>query len=194
MIEERREGEPVKVSTGEEGIHPANRMVWRAVLTVVAATAVLVLDAVTPLGLAVWLLQVVLVWIATLWAGRLEMLVLAAICGTFILLGFWLTPKTVPVSWVDRCNVFLSLGTVFALTHSCLRQRATEDARRKAEDEAARAQETVRILRGLLSICAWCKKIRNDSGDWEQLEFYISSHSHAKFTHGICPECAGSLK
>jgi hypothetical protein len=121
------------------------------------------------------------------------MIALAAICATFIVLGFWLSPKTGPVTWVDQCNVLLSLGTVSALTHGCLRQRAAEDARRKAEQEFAQAQETVRILRGLLSICAWCKKIRNEDGNWERLEFYISNHSHAEFTHGICQECAGRL-
>jgi hypothetical protein len=47
----------------------------------------------------------------------------------------------------------------------------------------------VRTLRGLIPICAWCKKIRNDLGYWQQLEGYISDHSEADFSHGICPEC-----
>jgi tetratricopeptide (TPR) repeat protein len=48
----------------------------------------------------------------------------------------------------------------------------------------------IKILSGLIPICAHCKKIRNDGGYYEQLEEYISSHSEAQFTHGICPECA----
>jgi hypothetical protein len=44
-------------------------------------------------------------------------------------------------------------------------------------------------LRGLLPICATCKKIRDDQGYWSQVELYISQHSDAEFTHGICPEC-----
>lgn len=51
----------------------------------------------------------------------------------------------------------------------------------------------VRTLTGLLPICAQCKKIRNDKGYWEQLEGYISEHSQATFTHGICPNCAEDL-
>src|ERR1700691_61546 len=102
----------------------------RVVLTVIAGVAVLVLDALTPLGLAVWLLQVVLVWIATLWANRRQIIVVAAVCATFIVLGFWLSPKAGPITWVDQSNVLLGLGTVSALTHSCLRRMATEDARR----------------------------------------------------------------
>ena len=48
----------------------------------------------------------------------------------------------------------------------------------------------VRTLRGLIPICAWCKKIRNDDGYWEQLEAYLIDHSEADFTHGMCPDCA----
>lgn len=45
-------------------------------------------------------------------------------------------------------------------------------------------------LRGLIPICAYCRKIRQEQGLWEQMEAYISAHSHALFTHTICPECA----
>lgn len=51
----------------------------------------------------------------------------------------------------------------------------------------------IKTLTGLLPICAHCKKIRNDGGYWEQLEGYISEHSSATFTHGICPNCAEQL-
>ena len=53
--------------------------------------------------------------------------------------------------------------------------------------EAALAR--VNQLQGLLPICCYCKKVRNDTNYWQQLESYISEHSDAKFTHGICPEC-----
>lgn len=51
-------------------------------------------------------------------------------------------------------------------------------------------REQVKLLRGLLPICAGCKKIRGDDGYWESVESYISAHSEATFTHGYCPECA----
>jgi hypothetical protein len=49
--------------------------------------------------------------------------------------------------------------------------------------------EHVKTLRGLLPICAWCKRIRDDSGYWSQVETYLRSHTEANFTHGICPDC-----
>jgi PAS domain S-box-containing protein len=51
------------------------------------------------------------------------------------------------------------------------------------------ALENVQTLSGLLPICASCKKIRDDSGYWQQVEGYIMQHSDAKFTHSVCPEC-----
>jgi GAF domain-containing protein len=47
----------------------------------------------------------------------------------------------------------------------------------------------VKTLQGMLPICSHCKKIRNDQGAWQQLEVYISQHSGAKFSHGVCPDC-----
>ena len=55
--------------------------------------------------------------------------------------------------------------------------------------ELQEALAKVKLLSGLVPICAWCKKIRNDEGYWEQIEKYISKHSEAEFSHGICPEC-----
>ncbi len=47
----------------------------------------------------------------------------------------------------------------------------------------------IKTLRGIVPICASCKKIRDDSGYWEQVEAYVSRHTEARFSHGICPEC-----
>ncbi|PIQ24259.1 response regulator [bacterium (Candidatus Blackallbacteria) CG17_big_fil_post_rev_8_21_14_2_50_48_46] len=56
-------------------------------------------------------------------------------------------------------------------------------------NELEEALANVKELRGLLPICAYCKKIRNDENYWEKLEHYVSHHTHARFSHGICPDC-----
>ena len=61
------------------------------------------------------------------------------------------------------------------------------------EQALREAVENVKILHGLLPICASCKKIRNDEGSWRQIEEYISEHSEAEFSHGICPGCHEEL-
>jgi DNA-binding response OmpR family regulator len=52
----------------------------------------------------------------------------------------------------------------------------------------------VKTLSGMIPICAWCRKIRDDKGYWDRVEAYIESHSDATFTHGICPDCATKIK
>jgi hypothetical protein len=55
------------------------------------------------------------------------------------------------------------------------------------------ALDEVKLLSGLLSICASCKRITNERGDWEPLESYLQAHSEAKFSHGVCPDCLRKL-
>jgi len=55
------------------------------------------------------------------------------------------------------------------------------------------ALKEVKQLSGFLPICSHCKQIRDDKGYWNQIESYISAHSEALFSHGICPDCAKKL-
>ncbi len=68
--------------------------------------------------------------------------------------------------------------------------------RKNLEEKNARLQEAfdnIKILEGILPICAKCKKIRDDDGYWQRIESYISKHSKAKFSHGVCPGCVEKL-
>jgi PAS domain S-box-containing protein len=51
----------------------------------------------------------------------------------------------------------------------------------------------IKTLKGLIPVCAWCKKVRNDRGYWDKLENYMHENFDADFTHGICPECAEKM-
>ena len=67
------------------------------------------------------------------------------------------------------------------------------DRYRALVSELQNALANVRTLSGLLPVCAWCKQIRSDKGYWTTLETYISDHSEASVTHGICPQCAAAI-
>jgi DNA-binding response OmpR family regulator len=56
-------------------------------------------------------------------------------------------------------------------------------------EELRQAMDHIDTLRGILPICSFCNKIRNDEGYWDRVEAYITRHSLAEFSHGICPEC-----
>ncbi len=57
-------------------------------------------------------------------------------------------------------------------------------------NRTVRLSREVQRLEGLLPICSFCKKIRTEQNEWQHVETYISKHSQADFTHGICPDCA----
>ena len=74
------------------------------------------------------------------------------------------------------------------------RQLESEAEQRKALiEELQQALSEINTLSGLLPICASCKKIRDDTGYWSQIEVYIRDHSDAEFSHGICPQCIEQL-
>ena len=49
--------------------------------------------------------------------------------------------------------------------------------------------EEIKQLRGILPMCAWCKKVRNDENFWQQVDDYLCNHTQAEISHGICPDC-----
>jgi len=69
------------------------------------------------------------------------------------------------------------------------RRKALEEEREQLITNLRSTLEAVETLEGLLTICANCKKIRDDDGVWQELEVYIEAHSEAEFSHGICPDC-----
>ncbi len=74
-----------------------------------------------------------------------------------------------------------------------IRLRQQEKKREQVIDQLQEALVEVKQLSGLLPICCSCKKIRDDTGYWQSIEKYISEHSQAQFTHGLCQECAHKL-
>jgi hypothetical protein len=97
----------------------------------------------------------------------------------------------------------LALGTLCVVDHqprllSAAQQKALQALSRqvmvllelrRVSARLAEALEHVKTLQGLLPICAWCKRIRDDKGYWDQIEAYFHKSTGADFTHGICPQC-----
>lgn len=78
------------------------------------------------------------------------------------------------------------------LTHAQQEIERRKQVEREKEILIGKLQQAlneVKTLRGILPTCAYCKNIRDEGGDWHQLEEYIQTHSEAKFSHGICPDC-----
>jgi hypothetical protein len=90
--------------------------------------------------------------------------------------------------------VFLSMSrSEEALKDMNTKLSALSEEQQKLIAELQGALSKIKTLRGMLPICASCKKVRDDKGYWSQIEAYISEHSEAEFSHGLCPECAQKL-
>jgi PAS domain S-box-containing protein len=90
-------------------------------------------------------------------------------------------------------------GLIGAILDVTERRHAEEELKRysaeleKSNNELKYALANIKQLTGMLPICASCKQIRDDKGYWKSVESYISEHSEAVFSHGICPECAKKM-
>jgi PAS domain S-box-containing protein len=82
---------------------------------------------------------------------------------------------------------------VLELAHDVSQRKRAEAERESLIHQLQEALATVKTLRGLLPICAWCKKIRDDDGYWKSVETHLSQHLDVRFTHGICPACAANF-
>lgn len=69
------------------------------------------------------------------------------------------------------------------------RRRQSEAKQRELIDQLKNSLAEVKTLSGLIPICGWCKKVRNDTGYWQSVEHYVKARTDATFSHGICPEC-----
>lgn len=87
----------------------------------------------------------------------------------------------------------LDMDHLLSVLNQVTKRRKAEEKTKKLIQQLQDALAKVKLLSGLIPICTSCKKIRNDKGFWEQVESYISAHSEADFTHGVCPDCAKRL-
>jgi len=92
------------------------------------------------------------------------------------------------ILWLLGCCALL-LGMGYIRNRIKEKEKAEQERNRYVE-ELKHALNNVKQLSGLLPICSYCKKIRDDKGYWNQIDSYIRDHSEAEFSHGICQECA----
>lgn len=98
-----------------------------------------------------------------------------------------------PYELIGLAGSGMMLAGILLIKPVLLSIMAAEREQRTLAERLQAALSQVKALKGMLPICASCKKIRNDAGYWEILENYIGAHSEAEFSHGICPDCIRKL-
>ena len=146
-------------------------------------------DLAIPLGVAMGVFYVVPVLI-TLWAPRKSFTLAVAVLATILTLACFFYKPPAGELWKVIFNRSISVFVIWVTAILGLQRKTAVEKREEAVRERELALEEVKILRGSLPICSYCKKIRNDTGAWTQMEAYIRDHSEAEFSHGLCPDCA----
>ncbi len=100
----------------------------------------------------------------------------------------WLETHAAPLR-----NSESQIIALLGITRDITERRQAENALQEERLKLQKTLEEVRTLRGIVPICANCKKIRDDKGYWSQVEQYVSKHTEAQFSHSICPSCAKEL-
>jgi hypothetical protein len=90
-------------------------------------------------------------------------------------------------------NALMELAACIVVAGIASIVRTQLRAQEKLNTELFEMVAQIKRLEGLLPICAACKQIRNERGEWELMEKYITAHSEAQFSHSVCPECARKL-
>ncbi len=105
-------------------------------------------------------------------------------------------PHQVAVYSFEIIGVFgsaMMLAGVVAIKPIFILLRDAKEEQRALAESLQDALDKVKVLSGMLPICANCKKIRDDDGYWQNVESYIARHSDTKFSHSICPDCIRKL-
>ena len=97
-------------------------------------------------------------------------------------------PRSFSISMVPWSLSFALFNGIIGFYYGTF--KAEKLAREELIENLQKALADVKILSGMMPICAWCKKIRTDEGYWQQIEAYIKDHSDLDFTHGVCHDCA----
>jgi sigma-B regulation protein RsbU (phosphoserine phosphatase) len=94
---------------------------------------------------------------------------------------------------IKKTELCARVRSVLKLKEEMDRRKAHERELEQTVKQLRKAAAEIKTLTGLLPICAGCKKIRDDKGYWQQVEYYVAEHTDAKFTHGLCPDCLRKL-
>ncbi len=156
------------------------------------AVLILMFDLAIPLGVAGGVPYIAVI-LLSLWSPKKKItVVVSVICSVLTIAGFFFSPPGGEM-WKVLFNRALALFAIWVTAGLTLQRKIIEEKREKTISDREKALEDIKILRGLLPICASCKKIRDDQGYWNQIDVYVHEHSEADFSHGICPECAKKL-
>jgi hypothetical protein len=173
-------------------------LAWVASLSFLLIFAIGVLDVAAGPELTWSPLYLVAIIVGT-WRGGPWIGLATAIVGTFtgLMADLLLSEPYLHLAndytsvWIPYCNAAARALVFLGATMTVSKLQALLRDRDRVARELTTALDQVRTLELLLSVCAWCRRIRDegDANEWKTIERYIAEHTDSKFTHGMCPDC-----
>ena len=155
---------------------------WPVTVSFASAALVLIIDFFTGRHLEFPIAYAIPVGLAA-WKRKPHFSVFFAFVLPLIRIAFHIPWHELQNLAVAVMNAFINIVSLFL--YSILISNSAQNKRS--------LEKKVKVLEGILPICASCRRIRDENGQYIQIEGYISEHSNASFSHGICPECARKL-
>lgn len=142
---------------------------------IIYSIIVFFIDLALPLGVASGVPYIATVLIV-LRSKKIKYIInIAIFCSLLVIIGYFYSPEGGEL-WKVLSNRFLALFAIWVTTILSIKI-------------IKETQKEIKILRGLLTTCSSCKKVKDTEGSWTKMESYINKHSEANFSHGMCPDC-----
>ena len=152
-----------------------------SVICLIMSMAIFVIDTSTPLGVAAGV-PYMLVVLTSLWSPSKKLIYIVAFSVSILtVLGIYSSPSGGEL-WKVLFNRAIALFAIWTTASLSMQRQIIFEEKEIALDE-------IKTLKGIIPICSYCHSIRDEEGAWDRVESYISKHSDAAFSHGICPKC-----
>jgi len=163
--------------------------IGNGVLCILIMGGICFIDLVSPLEVIVNSLYILAI-LASLWSASKLTTYFVTFVSLTLTVGVYILQSVSHSTFIVKANYLISIVVIIITAAISIRYKDSAQRHEAAVVERNKALEQLKVLQGILPICAHCKKIRNGEGSWVQMEYYISNHSEAKFSHGLCEECA----
>jgi hypothetical protein len=170
---------------------PSDTLWWLATITLTAVVGFV--DWLTGHELSIFVLYFLPVGLAAWHLGLASTVIEAVLCAASWYSADALAGHVYSAPIFAVGNTLVRLCAFLAIGWAICRIRTLLISERESSALLRRSLAEIKVLQGILPICAACKKIRDKDDRWIQIERYVSTHSNAEFTHGYCPDCAKAL-
>ena len=123
------------------------------------------------------------------WYGGMKPGIVASVLAAMSFTLFFNDQHGITVSLASVTRLLVYCAAAYTVTYLMAQRNQALAAALAANEELEKALDEIQVLRGILPICMHCKQIRDDRGDWQEVESYIAAQTEARFSHGVCPDC-----